>query len=92
MNTRDILVPAPYVQLHAAEMMTGYSVKAMRRKIEEGHWLEGREYIKAPDGHILLSIKGYTQWAERGWESKSESGQSASPSPSTGRHASARSN
>jgi hypothetical protein len=91
-NDRDILLPAPYVQIPAASLMTGYSVKAIRRKIEEGHWLEGREYIKAPDGHILISIKGYTQWAERGWVSKSANDQSESPSRSTGNHVAARSN
>jgi integrase len=50
-----------------AAALTGYTEKAIRRKIEDGKWLEGREYIKAPDGHILISMKGYAQWAERGW-------------------------
>jgi hypothetical protein len=76
------LAPAPYVQIPVAAAITGYSEKAIRRKIEEGHWLEGREYAKAPDGHILISIKGYSQWVEQGPASKSGSDQSASRSPS----------
>lgn len=77
------IAPAPYVTIPLAAQVTGFTEKAIRRKIEEGIWLAGREYIKAPDGHILISIKGYAQWAERGWESKSANDQSASTSRST---------
>lgn len=57
---------APYVTIPLAAALTGYSAKAIRRKIECGMWLEGREFRKAPDGHVLISIKGYQQWVERG--------------------------
>jgi hypothetical protein len=57
---------APYVTIPLAAALTGYSAKAIRRKIECGVWLEGREFRKAPDGHVLISIKGYQQWVERG--------------------------
>ena len=49
-----------------AATLTGYSPKAIRRKIESGVWLEGREFRKAPDGHVLISMRGYQQWVERG--------------------------
>lgn len=62
---------APYVLLEVAEAATGYSVKAMRRKIEEGIWQEGREWYKAPDGHVLISIEGYRKWVEQGPASRS---------------------
>jgi hypothetical protein len=42
--------------------MTNYSVKAVQRKIERGVWLEGREYHRAPDGHIVIDIEGYNRW------------------------------
>jgi hypothetical protein len=58
--------PAQYVTIPLAAALTGYSAKAIRRKIESGVWLEGREYRKAPDGHVLISMKGYQQWVERG--------------------------
>lgn len=57
---------APYVTIMVASSITGYSTKAIRRKIEEGVWLEGREFRRAPDGHVLISLKGYQQWVERG--------------------------
>lgn len=30
--------------------LTGYTDKAVRRKIEDGVWLQGRHFRKAPDG------------------------------------------
>jgi hypothetical protein len=58
--------PAEYVTIAVAAAMTGYSAKAIRRKIEAGVWLEGREFRRAPDGHVLISVRGYERWVERG--------------------------
>ncbi|CAZ88112.1 putative phage excisionase Bbp49 [Thiomonas arsenitoxydans] len=57
--------PAPYVTIQLAAAITGLSQKAIRRKIEDGKWIEGREYKRSPDGGIFISIKGYTQWVEK---------------------------
>jgi hypothetical protein len=54
------------VTIPLAASLTGYSAKAIRRKIESGVWVEGREIRRAPDGHVLVSMKGYRQWVERG--------------------------
>lgn len=54
-----------YVRLNRFEHFTGYTEKAVRRKIEDGHWLEGREFRRAPDGHILVDLLGYERWVER---------------------------
>ena len=59
------LHPAPYVTIPLAAMITGLTEKAIRRKIEEGKWLEGREYKRSPDGGIFISIKGYAAWVEK---------------------------
>lgn len=56
--------PARYVKLPLFEAITGYTEKAVRRKIEEGHWLEGKQFRRAPDGHILIDLEGYYQWVE----------------------------
>jgi hypothetical protein len=53
-----------YIKLQVFESLTGYTQKAVRRKIEEGVWLEGREFKRAPDGHILVDLKGYESWVE----------------------------
>jgi hypothetical protein len=42
---------------------TGYSPKAVARKIEDGVWVEGREYVRAPDGRRLIDMEGYEAWA-----------------------------
>lgn len=59
-----MIAPAKYVKLPLFEALTGYTEKAVRRKIEEGHWLEGRQFVRAPDGHILISMEGYYAWVE----------------------------
>lgn len=59
-----MLEVAPYVTIERFSQITGYSEKAIRRKIEDGKWLEGREWKKAPDGHVLISVRGYVRWVE----------------------------
>jgi hypothetical protein len=61
-----ILAPARYVLLPLANLITGYSVKAMERKIERGDWQEGKVWRRAPDGHIMIDITGYQRWVESG--------------------------
>ena len=60
-----MLQPAPYVTIALAATITGLSEKAIRRKIEDGKWLEGREYRRSPDGGIFISLKGFQQWVEK---------------------------
>jgi hypothetical protein len=60
------LQPAPYVVIEKAAEMTGYTRRAIEEKIAKGVWLEGREWVKAPDGRRLISMKGYVQWVEQG--------------------------
>jgi len=59
------IAPAPYVTISLAAMITGLSEKAIRRKIEDGKWLDGREYRRSPDGGVFISIKGYSSWVEK---------------------------
>lgn len=51
------------VLIHKAAEVTGYTEKAIRRKIEEGTWRQGLEYVKAPDSHIMIDLKAVEQWA-----------------------------
>jgi len=44
--------------------MTGYTIKAMQRKIERGEWVEGKVWIRAPDGRVLISIPDFEKWVE----------------------------
>jgi hypothetical protein len=52
------------VLLPLANLLTGYSVKAMERKIERGDWKEGKVWRRAPDGRILIDVLGYQRWVE----------------------------
>ena len=56
--------PSRYVLMSLATLMTGYTVKAMQRKIERGDWQEGKVWRRAPDGHVLIDMQGYQRWAE----------------------------
>lgn len=58
------LLPSRYVLLPLANAVTGYSVKAMERKIERGDWREGKVWKRAPDGRILIDMVGYQRWVE----------------------------
>lgn len=42
----------------------GYTEKAVERKIAERVWREGREYRRAPDGHIMIDLEGVKRWVE----------------------------
>ena len=59
-----VVAPARYVLLPLAYAITGYTVKAMERKIERGDWIEGKVWRRAPDGHIMIDIQGYQRWVE----------------------------
>jgi len=63
-ETPVIVLPARYVLLHLATALTGYSVKAMQRKIERGDWAEGKVWRRAPDGRVMIDLTGYQKWAE----------------------------
>ncbi|GAB3647357.1 excisionase [Ramlibacter alkalitolerans] len=63
-DLRQVVAPARFVTLGLAAIVTGYTEKALRRKIEEGVWLQDSEYRRAPDGRILVDLHGYARWAE----------------------------
>lgn len=46
--------------------LSGNTEKAVRRKIEDGVWREGREYRRAPDGRIYVDGMGVQKWIEQG--------------------------
>ena len=59
--------PAIHIQwvlIPAFSVLTGYTEKAVRRKIEEGVWLQGKHFRKAPDGRITMNLQEYYKWVE----------------------------
>jgi hypothetical protein len=63
-EARIVVGTARYVLLPLANLLTGYSVKAMERKIERGDWQEGKVWKRAPDGRIVIDVLGYQRWVE----------------------------
>jgi len=60
------VAPARYVLLPLVSLLTGYSVKAMERKIERGDWQQDKIWRRAPDGRIVIDLVGYQKWVEGG--------------------------
>ena len=56
--------PLTLVRIKHATGPTGYSEKAIRKKIETGVWLEGHEYHRAPDKRIVINIEGVQKWQQ----------------------------
>jgi hypothetical protein len=46
--------------------LTGYTEKAVRGKIYEGVWVEGKHFRRAPDGNICINLEAYEAWVEGG--------------------------
>jgi hypothetical protein len=54
-----------WVTIRRAAEISGYSEDAIRSKIADGTWLEGKVWRRAPDNRILISTEeGYDEWAE----------------------------
>lgn len=61
----DLSIQLQWVLIPMFCGLTGYTDKAVRRKIEDGVWLEGRHYRKAPDGRIHINMQEYYKWVEQ---------------------------
>ncbi len=66
MSNEMAISSADYVTVRLAAQITGLTEKAIRKKIECGKWLEGREFRRSPDGGVFISMKGYQRWVESG--------------------------
>ena len=59
------IVASRFVTIELAAAITGLSAAAIRAKIAKAVWVEGRQYVRR-DGRVLVDMRGYEQWAERG--------------------------
>ena len=55
-----------FVTIPLFSELSGYSDKAVRRKIEDGVWIQGVHYRKAPDGRIHIDMPAYYDWVAGG--------------------------
>lgn len=52
----------PPVTIRRASELLGLTEKAIRRKIEDGKWVQGRQWHRAPDGGIFIDIEAVCAW------------------------------
>lgn len=45
--------------------LTGWTEDAIRHLINDGVWLDGREYIRMSNKRLLVSIEGYETWVNK---------------------------
>lgn len=63
-----------YIRIQKFCELTGWSKSWVDRRIgarDELKWVAGREYFQLPNGRIVISIKGYEAWVEKGQASES---------------------
>lgn len=60
----DLVINMQWVLIPVFSNLTGYSEKAVRCKIQEGVWIEGKHYRRAPDGRITMNLPAYNKWVE----------------------------
>ncbi|MFT0532856.1 MULTISPECIES: excisionase [Castellaniella] len=51
-----------YITIIQFAKLSGYTENAIRTKLRDGVWREGHEWVKAPDGRILIDTEGYDAW------------------------------
>ena len=58
------LAPSRYVTIDLFATITGLTPGAIRKRIERGVYVEGKQYRRAPDGRLWMDTKGHEQWVE----------------------------
>jgi len=53
-----------WVLINRFAELTGYSEKAVRCKIDEGVFVQGVHWRKAPDGRIHIDVEAHARWVE----------------------------
>lgn len=51
-----------WITIQKLSELSGYTVPALRMKMERGVFIEGVHYKRAPDGRIHFNIKAYEAW------------------------------
>ena len=64
MSDKIQIAPARYCMIKVASVATGLTEKAIRRKIEDGVWVEKVHYRRAADGHVFIDMRAFEQWVE----------------------------
>ena len=60
------LAPDRFVTVNVYAAISGRTPNSIRMKIRDGKWLDRREFIKDPDGTVLIDREGVQRWILRG--------------------------
>lgn len=55
-------IPLAWVTIQVYAASSGYSVGALRQKIQRGQFIEGKHFRKAPDGRVLMNVEACQNW------------------------------
>ena len=58
--------PGRWVLINRLAEITGYSEDAVRHKVKNVTWSQGRIWRKAPDGRIFVNLEEFERWVESG--------------------------
>ena len=58
------VAPLRYVTIDLFATITGLTPGAVRKRIERGVYVAGKQYRRAPDGWLWMDTKGHEQWVE----------------------------
>ena len=50
------------VTIHKLAECSGYSVHALRGKVKRKQLIEGKHFVKAPDGRLMFSKAAFASW------------------------------
>lgn len=53
-----------WVLINRAAELIGYSENAIRHKVRDGTWPEGRIWKRARDGRIFINLEEVDRWVE----------------------------
>lgn len=56
---------ARFVTVELCGALTGLSPAAIRKRIERGQFLEGKEWRRGPDDRIWMDMRGLERWVDQ---------------------------
>jgi hypothetical protein len=74
----------PKVTIDKLAEESGYTVAALRCKIQRGEFAQGIHFIKSPDGRIHFIVSEYLKWVESNSTEKVSKSRSAGTVSGTG--------
>lgn len=56
------MIPIEWIRKEKFCEISGITLKAVNKKIENGNWLRGKHYKTGPDGKHYINLEAYNEW------------------------------